>query len=318
MDLIYIAKACEGHRPDWWAKVKSTRPISFQAEIWNRRFVANYKPDTALGAQVPVGVDNGKLQIVVVWHPQRVDSNKPLGGMLESILGEEQVKRHQIRLGDVAECIVWHELGHNYISEFLPLQHVVELYTKHLPMYMALQEFYADMTALYHSSPKARRVQLFIRTRGIRDGHVKDPHTRGGHAVGSLWLSNILANPTNVKKRWPTVHLPAEVDKDNAEIEAITYLYDHFDPDWTLAEDKQLREYLKRFLMTKKRGSRYSQGEAVLRDRGTVTLPNGLEFKLLPWQDGEWQEKRNAWVYQQLRRAAEAGQTDKPKARKPA
>jgi hypothetical protein len=302
-DLNYLPKTIAKFRPKWWSKTKSTRNITFTARIWNRRFKANYMPTDMLGMQAAVGIRNGRLLTIVTWRPGLVDNPDDAKGDL--------AEKHGITKGDIAECIIWHEMGHNYISNFLPLRHVITLYTDYNMLFHNLQEFYADMTALTHGSPKACKVQLFIRLPGLRRNNKRDPHIRAAHGIGAILLQDILSKPSTVKERWPHIHLPGEVPEDDVERNTICYMYENFDPNWSLREDRKLRSTLRKFL-TARRG-RYSRGEAILRNKGTITFSNKLEFKFIAMHDRENQVKRDAWVKKQLEAAIKAGQCDEPK-----
>ncbi len=306
-DLNYLPKTIASFRPNWWAKTKSPRNISFTANIWGRGFKANYMPSDMLGVQAAVGIRNGKLLTIVSWRPNLVDNPDSAEG--------ELAKRHNLTKGDIAECIVWHEMGHNYISNFLPLKHVIALYEKYNMLFGNLQEFYADMTALTHGSPDAMKVQLFIRLDGLRENVERDPHTRAAHGIGAILLQEFLSKPSTLKERWPHIHLPGKVPAEDVERNTIVYMYENFDPNWSLREDRKLRTKLRTFL-TKRKG-RYSQGEAILRDKGTITFPNKLEFKFIPMEDRALQKKRDAWVKKQLEAAIKAGQCDKPLEKEP-
>jgi hypothetical protein len=58
------------------------------------------------------------------------------------------------------------------------------------------------------------------------------------------------------------------------------------DANWTLAEDRAMRELVHKVIATK--------GDAIFRGRGDVPLPNNLSFKLMVSEDRELQKKRDA------------------------
>ncbi len=301
-NVRYLRQAVMQHRPRWWKEISSRKPNTFTAEIWDRKFKANYYPSRLLGVQKTVGVRNGRLLFVVSWRPDKLDSNEPVEGGL--------AEKHNITDADLAECIAWHELGHNFISEFLPTEDVIELFNNHLLRFHQLQEFYADMTSIYHSSPKARKTQLLIRLPGILANNNRDPHVRAARAIGSLLLADVLSDPNSVKQRWPSIRLPSKVPPRDAERITHAYMLYFLKPEWTLEEDRKLRDLVKDFLTAPVRGKRYRRGEAVLRKKGTVDLPNGLTCKLMPSEDIEHQAKRDQWVAEQLQKAIDAEQTD--------
>ena len=292
-DVIYIRKAAAGYRPSWWKATKSPSNASFRAAIWNRPFMANYIPSSTLGVQQAYyDYETNQITIIVSWRPEMVDNPKPAGGGL--------AKLHGMTKGDLGEVIVWHELGHNYITKFLPVAHVLELYRNHSMLFYHLQEFYADLTAVYHCSPRARRAALMIRLDSMRRNAEGEEHNRAAQAIGALLIANFLAAPD----KWPSVHFPPEVPKEDPERKTIIYVYEHFDPKWTLVEDRQLRKIIEDFVRTK--------GELTLRRRGEVMLPNKLSFKLITAQDREQQVKRDAWVTEKLQAIIKSGRADKP------
>ncbi len=290
--LSYIRKAAKAHRPKWWKSCRSSSNTSFKASMWGRDFWANYIPSEMLGAMAPVGIRNGKLIIVVTWKPSLVDSTEPAEGYLS--------KAHGLTKGDIAEAIVWHELGHTYVTNFLPLRHVFKLYEDHYILFGHLQEFYAEMTSVHHSSPLARRAAMLFRIDSLDDYRESDGHTRAAYAIGALILAEVLNKPD----QWPSFHLPPKVPEKNIERETIVYLYEHVDPNFTLAEDKTLREFFGKFIK--------AHGQSVLKSKGKIPLGSKLVFKLMSGDDREHQAKRNAWVKKKLEGAIKSGRADKP------
>lgn len=290
-DLNYIKKMVGQHRPKWWKKCDNSSAVSFKARIWNKKFMANYYPTRAVGFQA-ARLYRGKLQVLVSWRPNMVGSTRPLEGNL--------CKSHGFKEGDIAEAIVWHELGHNYVTTSLPLKHVIKLYNEHQMLFSHLQEFYADLTSLSHSSPQARLMAMMMRVPSLLHYSSDEEHTRAAHAIGSVVLMHMLREPD----KWPSVRFPAEVPKEKAELNTIIYVYKHISPEWTLAEDRQLRTMIKDF--TKK------YGEKALRTKGRVYLPEKtLYFQLMAAEDRSMQKKRDEWVAGKLKELIKSGRADK-------
>lgn len=301
-DLDYIRKEATAHPPSWWKSTASSRNITFTAKIWGRSFKANYIPSGMLGAQGVAEIRDGRLMIVVTWQPQLIDNPDPVEG--------KRAKVHKLTKGDFAESIVWHELGHNYVTEFLPAKQVIELYNNYYMMFGQLQEFFADMTSLYHARPKARKCILFMRLPSLVMYDENDPHVRAAYGIGSILLNEWLSDPENVDKAWPHIHLPATMPDKDIERNVLAYVYYHWDPKFSVSEDIRFRELIKSSLTTKKPGQRYTEGERILRSKGTIELADGLQFKLMPGEDRPLKLKRDAWVKQQLTKAIQAGKTD--------
>ncbi len=301
--VSYIRKTADDFRPKWWPKCSSPSNISFDAELWNRPLLANYMPTRALGAQSvqaegEVRVDRRgrverkitKLNVILTWKPGLVDSNTPGTGKLADV--------HDMRLGDLGEVIVWHELGHCYITNYLPMDHVIELYEQHGMLFSHLQEFYADLTALYHASPRACRVSLMLRLDGLDRYDESEPHARASHGIGALVLHEVLANPDD----WPSFHFPPAVPDKQVELNTIIYLYEHMSPKWSLNEARALRDLAQDFISR--------SGEKTLRARGVMPLPNKHKFSLMAGQDHKYQAKRDTYVAERLQALIDSGRAD--------
>jgi len=288
-DVEYIRAARKLHRPAWWPQTKSRRPTRFQAWIWTREFTANYYPTSLLGMQAVVGKDDqtGKLKILVTWDPRRVDDPRTRRkGFLAA---------HRMTEGSFGESIVWHELGHNYVSEALPADQVMTLFEHHRELFAVLQEFYADITALYHCSPQGRKATFLVRVPGLLKNNPRDPHVRAAHGIGAFLLARVLMEP----EKWPSFRLPKRLPPKDPERYAILHMYTRLAPSYTLAEDRALRNLFGRFLR--------SRGASVLKSGGTVTLPNRLLWKALPDEDAAHQARRDAWVRDRTAKGVQAG-----------
>ena len=294
-DIAYMRRSAQEYRPDWWKFTKSSSSVSFQAVIWGKPFPANYMPSAFIGGQMirydPV---TEKFHVVVTWQPHMVDSTKALEG--------DAAKAHQMTEGNEAEAIVWHELGHNYVTLGFDIKQLSELYDKHEILYNSLQEFYADMTALYHCSPPGRKATFLIRVPSFHWNDVNDEHVRGALGIGSYLLANILSDPA----KWPSFHLPTTVPETDPDRKCILYMYEHLDPQYTLDEDRNIRELVGRLIRTR--------GDTIFRSKGTVPLPNRLEYKITPSEDRDLQVKRDAWVAAELKKAIDSGVVTKAQA----
>jgi hypothetical protein len=290
-DLAYIPRTLAAYRPVWWRNMRSSSNVSFKATLWGRKLTANYVPSDMFGGMLPVDVKNGKLVTVVSWRPSMIDNPKPAGGYL--------AVRHKLTKAAIGEAIGWHELGHNYIASFLPVKHVFELYENHSKLYYHLQEFYADMTSLYHSSPGGRLALMFTRLDGMDRYNESEEHDRAAHAIGAIILTNVMTSP----KKWPGFHFPPKVPSSEIELNTIRYLYEQIDPNWSITEDKALRLLIKKFIAT--------NGARVLRSKGMVALPSRIPFMLMVSDDRAHQAKRDAWVKTKLESLIKSGRADK-------
>lgn len=302
-NLKYIRDTAGKFKPNWWPMSTSAEPVEFPAEIWGKRFTASYRPWTDPGPntfhapngaiamrKVAPGTRVEELKIVSEWRPQLIDNLNPATGKLAEI--------HGITLGDIGEVLAWHALGYNYIALTLSRQDAVTLYTDHYLLYGHLQEFYADMTALYYASPRSKRVQLFIRLQDLDFYLDKIWNSRVPHGIGAILLADMLANPD----AWPSVHFPPAVAKQQVELNAIIYVYEHWEPNWNVTELRRFSQLIQDFMQ--------KQGDRMLRHKGEFDLPNRLKFNLMVEKDGLMQERRDAWVAMKLEKLIESRRAD--------
>ncbi len=292
-NVRYMREASQDCRPKWWKDCRSSTNRSFKAEIWNRTFMANYMPSDMLGMMAPVGYDQERkcLHIIVTWKPNLVENADAVKGWLAT--------KHGISQGNLAEAIIWHELGHNYVTLGLPIKAIIQLWWDHSVFYSHLQEFYADLTAIYHASTRGRLTAMMFRLDGFDWYRETECHDRAAHAIGAIITSEWLANPD----KWPSIHFPPEVPKEKIELKTIIYLYENIDPNWTLAEDQALRDIVKTFVA--------KSGEKVLTSRGKIPLSNKQTFMLLVNDDREEVAKREKWIKERLEAIIQSGRADK-------
>jgi len=299
-NIRHMTQAAAEYPPKWWAGTGKQDKNSFQAEIWGRKFWANYVPSSELGVQF-IEPEYGwnrrtneyeivKINIFVTWKPLMVNSPDPAKGRLAVENG--------YTLGDIAETIVWHELGHNYITEQVTLAANIELYTNYANLYSTIHEYYADMTALAHASPKARRIMLQFRLDGLDYYTGDESHCRASHGVGSLVIVDMLENPD----KWPSVHFPPKVPEKQIELNTMIYIYENLETTWTMEEDVRLQKLVQDYMK--------KNGETTFKRKGEVQLPNGLKMKLMIGEDQENQEQRDTWVYDKLNKLIESGRAD--------
>lgn len=295
-DLVYIRGVYPEVRPAWWDKTKSTSNVSFPIALWGKSGIANFEPGDALGESQPIKIVNNQLIAVVRWRPTYVDSNKPVKGLLGEALGVTE--------GDFAETIIWHELGHTYVTAWIPPMTTFEMYMQNKDLFFHLQEFYADMTAIRHASPKSRVLTMMFRLDEIDPPfeiayRTKEAHTRAAHAIASLLLSEFISNPD----KWPNVHFPPEITSDDVERKVITYVYEHFDKNWSLDEDQALRDFVQKSLA--------ANGLRILQSKGVVPLREGQSFALLYADDTKLRPRRDIWVAEKMKKIIASGRADK-------
>jgi len=302
--VLDIRSAVRVHRPKWWKKCRSSSNVSFKVKMWKRRFPANYMPTGILGVQAPIDIVSGRLVIIVSWRPTHVDSKKKFSNekMREDYgLTVHGAEDHNFTMGTMAETIVWHELGHNFVSISMPASRIIKFYMNHTALYSHLQELFADMTALYHASPPSRLFTLMFRRGCLKDYDDMECHTRGAHAIGAILLARVLEEP----EKWPSLHFPGKVPEKDIERNTIIYMYRHIDPKWTIEEDVNLRDLVNKWLLRR--------GDYALKSKGKLILPNKKIFWIMATDDRDEQPKRDAWVKEKLEAMIKSGRADDPK-----
>ncbi len=291
-------------KPKWWKNCSSRNDVSFKAAIWGSTFYANYAPSKELGFQAVLPVTKRwvdqfgnvvkqeivDIKVLVTWDPKRIGSSIPANGAL--------AQKHNLTQGDLAEFIAWHELGHNYVSIALPKDVVVALFTKHSELYRHLQEFYADMTAIRHVSPRARRIPCMMRLNELDHNDNKEAHTRAARGIASVLLTEFMLHPED----WPSVHFPPVVPDKDIELNVIKYVYEHWDTKWSIKEDLKLREIAETTMR--------KQAKSILKSKGRIKLANKLNFNLYHEYDAQDLLKREAWIKTQLQKLISDGRAD--------
>jgi hypothetical protein len=170
--------------PSWWDQTRSATGAKFAADIWQRRGdpLQAFAPQGVSARQAETEtVRQGNqyrrrvvdLKLMAMWKPALINNPNLAKG--------DWAKQRGVKKQHLSEAIVWHELGHAYVVEALPIRHAVQLFTKHEMLFRHLQEFYADMTTLAHASPPARRPILWIRLQGLDFYNRENAHTRAAH-----------------------------------------------------------------------------------------------------------------------------------------
>ena len=301
MAVRHMNQMVPGYRPKWWDGTKKQEKNSFKAEIWGRNFWANYVPSRELGLQAvypqeKLNSRTGQYEVVdliilVTWKPLMVDSDEAAGGKLSEM--------HGYTLGDIAEVIVWHELGHNYMTEAISTKDNVTLYQNYSDLYSTLHEHFADLAAIYHGTPRARKVALQFRLEGL-DYYTKDSsHCRGSHGIGSILIADMLSNPD----KWPSVRFPPAIPEQQIEINTIIYIYENLPAMWTAEEDIRVQELAEKYVM--------KHGKRTFKSKGEFTLPSKQKFALMYGDDRENQSSRDEWVRGKLEELISEGRADK-------
>jgi hypothetical protein len=147
------------------------------------------------------------------------------------------------------------------------------------------QDFRSNLTALYYGSPKSRRWSLLVDLLTWSEKEYADLPVAGSRkAIGAMFLAEVLANPA----KYPSLPLPKSLDAVGAE-ETLARHYRHVidRQSWTLAEDRSLREAIKKLA---------AANDANVYQTERVTLANKLAISVDPATDGPLREKRDMWL----------------------
>lgn len=294
-DFDYIRSAYRETRPAWWEKTKSTSKISFPVPIWGRTVMVNYEPVDYIGDGVNIKVVNKQLITTVRWKPGATENKHPTIGL--------QGHRFRIMEGHIAEFYLWHQLGHAYVTAWVPINELADAY-RDIQTFSHCQEFYSDMTAIRYASPRARMLAMLMRLdlidppEGLGSKPDTEPTARASRAVASMLLAEFLSSPG----KWPSVHFPPEVPAKDVERNAIIYAFEHLDGTWWIDEDRNLRDFAQKAMT--------DQGLNILRTKGYIALREGQGIALMINNDRELQPKRDAWVAQKLKMMIASGRAD--------
>jgi hypothetical protein len=282
-DLTYMRATAADFRPPWWKACAGTVPAKIKATLWGHGIVCNYAPADA--ATQSGHVNGQRIDITVSWNPSFVDSTAPLEGKLAD--------EHHLTRGDVGEVVVWRQLGLGYITTLMPPDTLLNMYQENQLFYSHLQSFFAELTCIYHCSPRARKNAILVHGTSIREpaGNAEG-YIRSCRAISAMFLSILLEDP----KKWPSIQLPDTIPDEAVEKNVAVYVDSNILPSWTVEEDRAFREAIKEFF--------HANGDRALKQRGKLLLPNKLTFMLMEPDDRAFQDKRDAWVKEKLQKLA--------------
>ncbi|MGB2822821.1 MAG: hypothetical protein WBF17_17690 [Phycisphaerae bacterium] len=282
-DVAYVRKTITECRPRWWKAAKGTTEAKFRVTLWGRSMSVAYTPGEK--SNVNVQTIGGQQVIGVSWNPSPIDSEEP---------AVKSMAAHGCTAGDLADLTVWRTLANAQLMVSMPIQALAALQKRDKEGFNRYFLFRANVAVLYHCSPRARHAALIACLAAFMDKYGSGPIAGSNRAVGAMLVAEVLAAPA----KWPSLPLPQDVPADDAEKAVAVHLKMQVGKAWTIAEDKALREATLAF--SGKNNKQVAQ-------YGKVVLPNKLVFMLEAAKDAPFKAKRNAWVAQQLQKAAKAG-----------
>ena len=268
LDLLYLKAALHQCRPAWWKTCKAGEKFNFSAAVWNKQIDTTFDPAVSQGVQFQsVG---GKVHLTVSWNVTEMDDPKPA--------------EHGFSKGELNQLTVWMALGTGEAWTELPKVAFLSTEGEQKVAMGRFLDFRGNVTGAYYSMPRARRWGFWLFTAAYMDKYAKIPTIMGRQALGAALLEEVAAH----RALYPSIPLPEKVSAETAEKDVALALKAWIEKHpWTFAEDRSLREVIKRLAT--------SNGKEV-ETSGMVALGNGLSMALDPQRDSEFRTKRNAWL----------------------
>jgi hypothetical protein len=268
-DMAYIRAAREECHPPWWNLCKAEKKVQFRPNVWGKTLNVTYVPDGQRGVQVQY--HNADAAFTVTWPADEMDNPAAFD--------------RGFTKADANAAEVWTSLGTARVWSQTSGRLLAGMGEKEKLRMARRQDFRRNLTALYYGSPKSRRWSLLVDLLTWSEKEYADLPVAGSRkAVGAMFLAEVLANPA----KYPSLPLPKSLDAAGAE-EAVARHYRHVidRQSWTLAEDRSLREAIKKLA---------AANDANVYQTERVTLANKLTVSVDPAADGPLREKRDAWL----------------------
>ncbi|MFI5380406.1 MAG: hypothetical protein ACHRHE_14000 [Tepidisphaerales bacterium] len=267
-DVTYIRLTLAECRPPWWKQCKAGQKPSIKSTLWGRNIDFAFDPAGKGGVQVQF---NGpRRDVTVSWSTADMDN--------------PDHAEHGYSKGELNSLSVAATLGMGQYYAILPLESFVNLNEQQNLQLSRCFDFRGNITGVYYGSPRARQWGFWLYMAGYMEKYQKMPTINGRKAVGALFVNEVVANP----KKYPSIKLPNTLDVEGAEEKLALKLKDWIEKrQWTLAEDRSLRDAAKAFA---------TANDAVLKQGGNVTFANKLVMSLDPDADVALRSKRDAWV----------------------
>ena len=267
-NVTYIRQAMAECRPAWWKTCKAGQHATFQAMVWGRPTDIIYEPGAKPTMQMHL--TNLKTTATIVWPAAEMD--------------DPAIAEHGFSKGDLCDLNIWASMGTADAYSVVSVRAQAGMDEAGRLLVGLFAAFRGNLTGAYYGTPRARRWDMWLdlAAHGDQSGKAKDVMVR--RAVASAFMAEVLAHP----ERYPSIHLPAALAADSAEEKLAAELKPAMEKhDWTLPEDRALRDAFKAMGMTNVKD--------VWRT-GVVQLGNGQTVALDADKDADLQVKRNAWV----------------------
>ncbi|MGA2501230.1 MAG: hypothetical protein ABSH20_26120 [Tepidisphaeraceae bacterium] len=268
LDVTYIRQTVAECRPLWWKQCKAGQKTPIRSSLWGRNLDLTFDPAGKGGVQVEfIGA---RRFVTVSWPTAEMDN--------------PDHAEHGYSKGELNNLSISATLGMAQYWAILPLDSIANLNEQQNLLLNRCFDLRGNITGVYYGSPRARQWGFWLYMAGYMEKYQKMPTVNGRKAVGALFVNEVVAN----SQKYPSIKLPNTLDADGAEEKLALKLKDWIEKrQWTLAEDRLLRDAAKTFAMA---------NEGVLKQGGIVTFANKLVMSLDPAADGALRGKRDAWV----------------------
>jgi hypothetical protein len=268
-DVAYIRAAREECHPPWWNLCKAGNKIAFRPNVWGKTLSVTYVPDGQRGVQAQY--HNADAAFTVTWPAAEMDNLT--------------VFDRGFTKADANAAEVWTSLGTARVWSQTSGRLLAGMGEKEKLRMSRRQDFRSNLTALYYGSPKSRRWSLLVDLLTWSEKEYAELPVAGSRkAIGAMFLAEVLVNPA----KYPSLPLPKSLDAVGAEETLARHYRRVIDrQSWTLAEDRSLREAIKKLA---------AANDANVYQTERVTLANKLAVSVDPAADGPLSEKRDAWL----------------------
>ncbi len=267
-DVAYIRQAVAECRPPWWTQAKAGKKVAIRPVVWGQPLNLTYDPAGQGGVQAHFA--GNTMSLTASWPAAEMDN-------------PDQAE-HGFTKGELNNLGVWSTLGMAKVWSQTPPQSLAGLSEAGKLRLLRGQDFRGAVTGLYYGTPRARRWGEFLYLLSWLEKYAKMPTVYSRKAAGAMFLAEVLANP----EKYPSLPLPKTLAGENAEEKLAECYRNRIEKSgWSVAEDRSLREALKKFA---------AANDLSVYKTQAVTLPNKLVVALDPDADTALRTKRDAWL----------------------
>jgi hypothetical protein len=271
-DIDYIRQTLLECHPLWWVRCKAGKRTQVKASIFGISVTGLYDPLQKEGMRVRFSQDS--TDVTLGWAASDMDNPAQA--------------EHGFTKGELNAASIWSSLGMTAGYSQVPFQSLINLSDADKAKLTCELDFRGGLAAAYDGNPRTRRWWFFLAMHYYRPPYQKSPFLMSRKALGAMFAEEVVAH----RAKYPSIELPDSVDAEDAEAKVTAAVHDWIERhDWTLAEDKSIRDATKAFALA---------NQSVMRTGGPVQLPSGLQISLDPQKDGELRLKRDQWVVQTL------------------